>query len=414
MMKALSSKDFEEIFTHMRGAQKIALAVSGGPDSMALAWGACAVWGAKNMPAFIVEHGLRPESAAEAETVKERLWAMGLGAEILRWEHGEVDSRLHVRAREARYELLLSACRRAGADVLLLAHHKDDQAETILMRLAKGSGLWGLGGMRGETLREGVRVIRPLLNIEKKQLEATCTANDIPFVRDPSNEKEKYARGRLRRVAEALAAEGFTKDRLVDFGARAAEAADALDYYAHAFLRQSARPVAGGAIEMERGALAALPRAVVLEVLALALQALHPQTYAPERKALVRLAGFLTAEDQAGAATLHGCLVQKRKNHLLFLREPEAITEKRLAEAEKTLLWDARFYVQCPAQSEGLEIRKLGSQPRGILKSLAPELRKKVPSGRVRAGLPALWRGMELVSLPDFSCDYGGLFSVRR
>jgi tRNA(Ile)-lysidine synthase len=224
---------------------------------------------------FHREHGLRPESAEEAALVKKRLEALGIEAEILPWLHGPVQTKIHVEARKARYALLLDACRRHGLKTLFLAHHRDDQAETILMRLAKGSGVEGLSGMAPVTERDGVRLVRPFLNVPKAQLVALCEAEGVAYVVDPSNEKEKYARGRLRRVQEALAQEGLTTERLLDLGERRAKRRRPFVFYAQAFLREKAKLLDGGAIRLEAEAFAALPRAVGLKVLALCLAFVH-------------------------------------------------------------------------------------------------------------------------------------------
>ncbi|MGB9151713.1 MAG: tRNA lysidine(34) synthetase TilS, partial [Alphaproteobacteria bacterium] len=227
----------------------LALAVSGGPDSMALAF--CVKrWAQREAIAFIVDHGLRAESATEALQVKAALEQMGIRAEILRWEHETVTTGLHEKAREARYRLLTDACRRHGAADLLIAHHRDDQAETILMRLAKGSGVEGLAGMQDQTMRDGIRFLRPFLSLPKERLVATCVAAAIPFVTDPSNDHKKFARGRLRKILPALAEEGLTVESLIGLGARAAEAKEALDYYTKALLRNAAQTEIGGNVRI--------------------------------------------------------------------------------------------------------------------------------------------------------------------
>jgi tRNA(Ile)-lysidine synthase len=185
---------------------KLALAVSGGPDSMALAF--CVKrWARRDCVALIVEHGLRAESAEEAKQVKQRLQNMGIPAEVMPWEHEDGLTRLHEKAREARYGLLTEACHRLGAGDLLTAHHQGDQAETILMRLAKGSGIDGLAGIAPQSARDGIRLLRPFLSLPKERLIATCEAACIDMVTDSSNKSEKYARGRLRKIMPLLASE---------------------------------------------------------------------------------------------------------------------------------------------------------------------------------------------------------------
>ncbi len=407
----LTPEDFAQLFAPfaLAGA-RVALAVSGGPDSMAMAWGARQALGPDNIRAFIVDHGLREEAAEEASAVQKNLAAMDIEADILRWEHGNIESRLHVLARNARYALLLEACQKWGSSALMLAHHGDDQAETILMRIAKGSGVAGLAGMKAETVRDDVHLLRPFLKLPKAQLIATCETHDIPFMRDPSNDSAHYARGRLRRVRESLEQEGFTNARLLDLGQRAHEAAEAIAHYTKIFLQETAAPTYGGAIALNREALKTTPRAIALQALCLMLEALHKKEFPPKRSALLHVLAFLLDEDKTGSTTLQGCLIQKRKEHILFFREPSAIVDIQPITPNQTLLWEGRWQVHYEGAENGLNVRALGFQTRALLKSLDPFLRKKVPLGRMRAGLPALWRSEKLVALPSFSCDFGGLF----
>ncbi len=447
--------DFSELFARASLGEAVALAVSGGPDSMALAL--CAKRAGLSCRAFIVEHGLRPESAEEAVSVKKRLEALGIEAEILPWIHGSVQTKIHVEARKARYALLLDACRRHGLKTLFLAHHRDDQAETILMRLAKGSGVEGLSGMASVTERGGVRIVRPFLKVPKAELVVLCEAEGVAYVVDPSNEKEKYARGRLRRVQEALAQEGLTTERLLDLGERAGEAAEAVSFYAQVFLREKAELLSGGAIRLEAEAFAALPRAVGLKVLALCLAFIHRADYPPERRGLVRIyeemdlslqnkrdsrfRGNDAEEEKRKVRTLNGCLVQRTEKAILVLREFAAIADVQPIAPGQTVLWDGRWLVSlkenpslratdgseaiqsqqkqdlisCDSglprafgprnDEEGLELRPLGFQPREVLDRLAPDLRRKVPQGRVRAALPTLWREGVLVAIPSFGSE---------
>ncbi len=425
------------------GESPLALAVSGGPDSMALAhclgrWVKAhkkpvviPVQTGIQRPAsvghmsytshghatldsrfrgndimvicFIVDHGLREESADEAQAVKERLEAMGLRAEILRWEHGPVATRVHVQARKARFDLLVEACKRHGARDLLLAHQLDDQAETILMRFAKGSGIDGLAGMARVTEMDGVRLLRPLLGVPKERLVATCHAAGIDYVTDPSNAKAKYARGRLRRVQELLAEEGFTPERLADLGERAAEAKDALDHYTRALLRVAVAQDAAGMLKINLEQLRSAPQAVALRALAACLQTVHPSDYAPERAMLLPVLNDLLSDMPMGARTLHGCVINKTDRQATIVREYGAITDEQPIAPGQTVEWDRRWRVRLAADCKltGLTVRALGIQTHDVLDKLAPGLRQRIPQGRLRASLPALWEGRELKAVPD-------------
>lgn len=378
---------------------RAALAVSGGPDSTALAL--CAKAAGLKARIFIVEHGLRPESSAEAETVRQRMEKLGFEAEILPWTHGKIESRVHVEARKARFDLLLGACRSHGLGVLFFAHHRGDQAETILMRLAKGSGIEGLAGIAPSRVREGVLLARPFLDISKARLIATCEAADVPFVRDPSNDSDHYARGRLRAVAEVLEKEGLTEDCLIELGRRAAEAAEVVTENAKNFLRRAARQTRFGVVALDLTDFAGLPRAVALKALALCLLTVRPAPYAPERKPLLGLKAIL-AREEAAACTLHGVEIRKTARRATFVRELASVGEEKEIAPGETTLWDGRWRVSLSG-GDGGTVRALGAVSREEIDAFVPSLRKELPQGRARAVLPVLHRGGKLAAIPDFS-----------
>jgi len=392
-----------EEFAASLGALKVpqdaplALAVSGGPDSMALVL--CTLrWAQKTqhkLIAFIVDHALRPQSAHEANQTQEILTGLGIETEILRWDHPPIVSRLHVSARKARYHLLVNACRKHGASSLLLAHQREDQAETILMRLAKGSGIDGLAGMATANESDGIRLLRPLLNFSKERLIATCADAKIRFITDPSNLSDQFARGRLRRVLPLLESEGLTADRLIDLGQRAAEARDALDHYANIFLSQYGVQDFAGVVRIDIAALRSVPRAIIQRVMAKVLQATHRQDYAPEYVALHNLIDAMLVPHIMPPRTLHGSLISANEDTLTVMREYATITDTPNILPGEIKIWDGRWQVALSAHapSGSYVIRPLGNPPHEVIEHLAPGLCRAVPQGRARAGLPALWLG---------------------
>ncbi len=388
---------------------RFALGVSGGPDSMALAL--CAKdWAAKtgrHLIALIVDHALRPESGQEAETTQQSLLRLAVPAEILRWEHPPVVSRLHITARKARYHLLTEACRHHGITRLLLAHHREDQAETILMRLAKGSGIDGLVGIPERSIVNGIEILRPFLTIEKERLIATCISNQVPFIIDSSNSSPKFARGRLRRVMPLLTNEGLTIERLIDLGERAAIVKDALEHYTHAFLTQATQRDASGALHIDLNKLRAEPRAVGERALTACLQHLHPQDYAPEHVSLASLYKALLPDAVMPSRTLHGCIIGTKNKKCTVMREVDSIDIMPIHRGE-TVLWDRRWRVTLPdnADEPSCLIKPLGFPQHEILDRLAPGLLRQFPVAQTRASLPGLWVGNTLSCIPAFTSEY--------
>ena len=229
----LSPERIVELFGPLTAARGILLAVSGGPDSVALMlmakeW-ASLLAAAPPVAVATVDHGLRRESWEEAEMVAGFAAALSLPHTILAWCGEKPRSRIQERARDARYALLFQHAYSIGADYLVTAHHADDQAETVLFRLLRGSGIAGLAGMPGTSERHGIVLSRPLLSIPKAELVRFCEARHHPFIRDPANQHPSYARTRIRRLARLFAEEGLDAQALRRLGQRAARANAALE-----------------------------------------------------------------------------------------------------------------------------------------------------------------------------------------
>lgn len=212
--------------------QRVVLAVSGGPDSVAMMGLFAEARKMAPLPeasVATVNHDLRPEAAQEAESVASLARSLGFEHAVLHWKGRKPKTGIQEAARNARYKLLSAHAKSLGAEAILVAHTLDDQAETVLMRLMRGSGLKGLGGMDMLGLSHGLRLHRPLLSIPKVRLVATCAARGWPFVTDPANSNADFLRARLRTLAPSLAGEGLTAERLSRLAARMRRADEALD-----------------------------------------------------------------------------------------------------------------------------------------------------------------------------------------
>jgi len=231
-------------------------------------------WGSERRPPILVatvDHGLRPEAAEEAAFVAREAAALGFAHRTLVWTGDKPATGLQDAAREARYRLLVELAREAGASHLVTAHTLDDQAETILMRLAKGSGLKGLKGMRRELERDGVIHARPLLDWPKARLVDLCRRNGWAFVSDPSNADERFTRVRWRRLMPLLAEEGLTAGRLARLGERIAQADEALEIKARQALEAAIIRMGEGEFSLQAACLVDEPFEIGLRILEQAL-----------------------------------------------------------------------------------------------------------------------------------------------
>lgn len=321
----LTPDESAALLAPLSDAGRILLAVSGGPDSMALLhMVARRREGMSDPPrvfAATVDHGLRPESAAEARMVG--AFAHGLGAPhaVLTWTGDKPRAGVQAAAREARYRLLCAEAARIGADALVTAHHADDQAETILMRLARGGSIGGLAGMRPAARRGALLVLRPLLGVPKAALVAYCEAHSIDFAMDPANADPRYERARLRAAAPALARVGLDAAALGRLASRAARAEDALAALA-AQAAERFSPGRGEArFEASMAELAALPLELALRLVG--AEAIRVGAgAAPRLERLERAVGRLLDAWRAGRGetlTLAGARIALRADGALVL-----------------------------------------------------------------------------------------------
>jgi tRNA(Ile)-lysidine synthase len=229
----ISAQHAKRLFADWKRVPAIVLAVSGGPDSIALMWLAArwrrALARGPRLIAVTVDHGLRPEAAAEAREVKRLARSLDLPHRTLRWTGAKPKTGLPAAARAARYRLLAQAARASGATHVLTAHTRDDQAETLLMRMFRGSGIAGLAAMARESERDGLLLARPFLNVSKSQLIATLRKAKIDFADDPTNRDTSFTRPRLRTLMPVLATEGGDTRNLARLASRLARANAAVE-----------------------------------------------------------------------------------------------------------------------------------------------------------------------------------------
>jgi len=237
--EAVRDEEASALFGGLENLRGLLLAVSGGSDSTALLVLA-ARWAKRlkrppKLTAITIDHGLRPESAREAAAVKRLARRLGVPHRTLRWRGNKPKSGLQEAARIARYRLLAQAAARAGCEHVLTAHTLDDQAETVLFRLARGSGLTGLAGMaHASALPAGgemaIFLVRPLLHVSKARLVATLQAAGVDHSEDPTNRDPRYARTRLRTLMPALAREGLDAKSLARLAARMRRAEATIEF----------------------------------------------------------------------------------------------------------------------------------------------------------------------------------------
>lgn len=380
-------------------SEPMAVAVSGGADSMALLWLA-KQWSNAPLTALTVDHGLRPESNFEAAQVKACCAALGVVHHTLNWQHSKPITGIQNKARNARYELMLNFCRAEKIAHLLVAHHLNDQVETMLFRLARASGLEGLRAMKTSSWRSGVWLHRPLLALPKTRLQATVLQANQPWTHDPSNDDEKYTRVHIRKqlaAVEPSIVHGF------------AHVAEFLKNYFYGVekalvttLEQCVTFHKTGHGTLAHAAFLAQPHALQMRALVYICAIISGDVSPMRAAAIERLYRKLLA---GKTFTFHGCVFcyqPKQKNWLIFREYNDMAAPIRLT--EKPQLWDGRFIAS--ASEAGFVLRALG---RNIAEPISEKLSASGLPKTLWPTLPAIFHLEECVFLPHISDEHNAI-----
>lgn len=372
------------------GSGPLGIAVSGGSDSLALMYLA-SDWARDHgvdLHVVTVDHGLRSEAAQEAAFVTDHATSLGLPHRVLRWQGWDGQGNLMDQARRARYRLMADWARQRGLSAVLLGHTLDDQAETLMMRLARGAGVDGLAAMAAQGEQAGFPFLRPLLSVRRDALRAELTARNVTWVEDPSNEDTRFERVRMRQGLKMLAQQGVEPEALNQTAQNLAEARGALNWavaqFAEAHITQHA-----GDLAIAAEPFADLPAELQRRLLQHALGWIAGPGYAPRSEALAQL----RAQALAGqGATLSGVRMTHRKGGIYLFRELAAVAELSTSVDQP---FDTRWQLSGPGGAD-LHIAPLGAE--GLL--ACPKPRESLRPAAALQADPAIWRDNQLISAP--------------
>jgi tRNA(Ile)-lysidine synthase len=349
----------EALFAGVAGEPAIALAVSGGADSLALMllaqrW-ATGLDMAPRIFVYSVDHGLRPEAADEVAMVLRVAATLGLPARGLAWTGAKPETGVQEAARIARYRMMGSAMAEDGATVLLTAHHLQDQAETVLMRMAHGSGIEGLRGMAAMADIEGIRVHRPLLAVDPTALRAVVDAAGLTPVEDPSNTDPHYERVRWRQAMPELAALGLDAAALSLFAERMAETDAAIAQMADGCFAEIVRLDGFGAARIELAPFVGLSPAISTRLLGRVLNIVGGRQKPRALGQVERLRQTIAEQGLAKATTVLGCVIRIKDGAIAVAREPgRSLPSDAHLVPNGELVWDERFRIVNASSEAGL------------------------------------------------------------
>lgn len=370
----------------------IGLCVSGGGDSIAMMHMAARLQDRREFRVLSVDHGLRSEAKDEIALVAKQAKALGLDHHVAQWSWDGTGN-LQASARAGRWAAARDWAAMHNMREIWLGHTEDDQVETVLMRLARGSGIDGLTAMYPSSRRDGLRVIRPLLGLQREDLRIWLRAHNIEWCDDQSNDDPRFDRVRARQMFDQLQSLGLTRKRLL-------QTVDHMQA-AHVSLQSAALQFAKRHVRQDAGDLLIASDALNLEkadaprrVLAAAFAWVGGRTYRPRFEQLLETA---SKARKSATVTLAGCIVAPEDTGVVRLMREAAATKPTVRtsqEMAKGAFWDQRWFIEGPLKT-GLSFRALGE---GIKD--CPDWRN---TGMPRTSLlasPSVWDDGTLIAAP--------------
>tara|TARA_B100000900_G_scaffold347129_1_gene312188 strand:+ start:1528 stop:2547 length:1020 start_codon:yes stop_codon:yes gene_type:complete len=300
-----------------------AVAVSGGPDSLALAF-LTKCFSLKNNTKFnyyLVDHKLRPESSKEAEKVIKLLKKIKINCKILEWKGKKPKSNIQSLARFNRYSLLIKECKIRKIENIILGHHRDDRDENFFIRLTRGTGLKGLVSLSEKSNNFNINFLRPLLNIKKSQLIEISTNIFSEFIKDPSNENLKFKRIRVRNLIKELEKEGLDKKKLDLTINNLKDSNNALEFYSNKNVSENSFLNSRKKVFILKKGFFIQPNEIVLRSIIKIIQKVSNKYYPPRGKSVIRLLDVMRNQQNVKNLTLGGCVFKKVNETIIISRE---------------------------------------------------------------------------------------------
>ena len=392
---SVSDSEFATVMAPFRDRRPIAIAVSGGADSMALLH-LLKRWTSANgvaLTALTVDHELRAESAAEAKQVGTWCADMGVAHEILIWSGEKPRRRIQEVARRERYALLQDWCVRTGIADLFVGHSRNDQAETFLFRMSRGSGPEGLSGMPLVNQRDCISVIRPLLNIERSRLETTLRLAGQEWIDDPGNADERFARVRVRQKVKLLESHGVPVSTVSETARIFANLRRIRETCVSAMATRSVTLYPEGYADIDRRELKNVNNETAIGIVSALLKLIGGRDFAPKRARQATLCRALVDPGKNFVRTLGSCVIAAEGDRVRLWREFGTISDEVSLEGLSPLVWDGRFllHINPSKVPNSTFISALGRSGWEEIAGDVGTKFRRIP-GPVRYGLPAVRR----------------------
>lgn len=414
-----------EKFSLSQSESRFAVALSGGADSMALTLllDEYSKKHKKDLIALIVNHNLREESSSESESVSSKMTDLGIKNKILTWDHKKISSNMQEQAREARLGLLTDYCKSHEIKYLFIAHHKNDVAETFLMNILRGSGVYGMSSIPNMTVYNSVFLLKPLLDFHKSSLQKYLKNKKINWIEDPSNNNKTFLRTKVRNIMrskemkEIIPDTDLLVDRLALNAKNAARARTALEIICEEEMRKNVTLHKEGYITLNHTEFFNLNEEIGLKILSSCLITISGEHHNKPR--LNSLEGlYFHLKSKKTAKTLWGCEIVIKKGLIYVYREIGKKTIKVTKLSNTIWVWDNRFEIRLKSPDT---IKKIESLSYENLSGHKDKILDRIPK-KIWKSLPLITTYDNKVYVPflntrdakEFSIDFTPLMSLNR
>ena len=394
--------------------KKIAVAVSGGPDSLALTilLQKFSIENNIDLKAISIDHDLRSSSKNELLWLASELKKRRIKHKIIKWKNLKPTSNILSNARDKRYELLIRECEKINIKHLFTGHHLDDQVENILLRFIRGSGIKGLGSLQEKFKfkKSNVIILRPLLKYPKKSLISFLAKEKQKYILDPTNFNNNFDRSRVRKVSNHLIDEGLNNKRLLTTIKNLKDANNSINYLINSSLKSFIKINSRGLISILIDKFEPLPEEVKFRSLTKLLIFIGKGKSIPRSKNILNLLNLMFEKNFKNLTTA-GCLIKKEKKEILFL--PEVTRKLYISKITSiNFVWNELYNITMKDNyAKGLSVQYLGEN--GI--KLVP---KKYSSKLIKDIYPpsclSIWKGKKLIAVPDIDYSDKEIKSIRK
>jgi tRNA(Ile)-lysidine synthase len=382
----------------------IGVGVSGGGDSLALLL-LSAEWAQntnRSLKAVTIDHGLRSGSSLECDHVKRISDGLSIQHTTLKWLAEPVGN-LQNAARNARHELLLEWTYKQKLSVVLLGHTLDDNAETVIIKLIRGSGIDGLAGIEKSKNINGLNIYRPLINIPREDLRAYLQAKKVGWIDEPSNFDERFERIKVRNFLPSLSHVGLTPKKLVKLASHMSRAKEALTCQVSNFARQHVEQTIWGDLAINLDEFIKIPREYQFRLLSSGLRWISGKVYKPRFQSLERLLNAITSQKLGKSMSLMGCIIKYDRNWLKLSREFSAISKPSVA-MKPNFVWEKKWQIE--VDLEKLNVATVGPVGKNGLEQLEGYNRINVPQTALICSV-AMFENKNLLCVPIVSYGSG-------